>query len=182
MQRVNEEMLHWVGRSVRREVGKMDSLEEEMAPMTSINQILKVKGHDVFAIGPEETVYAAIKLMADKDIGSLLVMENASLVGIFTERQYARDVMLKGRTSPSTLVRDIMETPVAVEPDETVEACLVVMTEERVRHLPVIDGDRVVGIVSIGDLVKSVIDEQQFTIGQLEAYIHGEPPRAETPR
>lgn len=150
--------------------------------MTLLNQILNVKGHEVFSIRPAETVYAAIKLMADKDVGSLLVMDGTRLVGIFTERQYARDVMLKGRTSPQTLVQDIMETPVAVEPDETVEACLAVMTEERVRHLPVIDGDRVVGIVSIGDLVKSVIDEQRFTIGQLEAYIHGEPPRAETPR
>ena len=120
--------------------------------------------------------------MADKDVGSLLVMDGTRLVGIFTERQYARDVMLKGRTSPQTLVRDIMEMPVAIEPEEAVEACLAVMTEERVRHLPVIDSDRVVGVVSIGDLVKSVIDEQRFTIGQLEAYIHGEPPRAETPR
>ena len=145
--------------------------------MAPINQILKAKGHEVFSIGPEETVYAAIELMADKDVGSLLVMDGMRLVGILTERHYARDVILKGRTSPQTLVRDIMETPVVVEPDETVEACLAVMTEERVRHLPVIDSDRVVGIVSIGDLVKSVIDEQRFTIGQLEAYIHGEPPR-----
>ena len=150
--------------------------------MTPINQILKVKGHEVYSIGPKETVYAAIELMADKDVGSLLVMDGMRLVGILTERHYARDVMLKGRTSPQTLVQDIMETPIAVEPDETVEACLAIMTEERVRHLPVIDSDRVVGIVSIGDLVKSVIDEQRFTIGQLEAYIHGEPPRAETPR
>ena len=145
--------------------------------MMLINQILKAKGHEVFSIGPGETVYAAIKLMADKDVGSLLVMDGMRLVGILTERHYARDVILKGRTSPQTLVRDIMETPVVVEPDETVEACLAVMTEERVRHLPVIDSDCVVGIVSIGDLVKSVIDEQRFTIGQLEAYIHGEPPR-----
>jgi CBS domain-containing protein len=150
--------------------------------MTLINQILKAKGHEVFSIGPRETVYAAIKLMADKDVGSLLVMDGTRLVGIFTERQYARDVMLKGRTSPQTLVRDIMEMAVTVEPDETVEACLAVMTEERVRHLPVTNSDRVVGVVSIGDLVKSVIDEQRFTIGQLESYIHGEPPRAETPR
>ena len=145
--------------------------------MAPINQILKAKGHEVFSIGPEETVYAAIELMADKDVGSLLVMDGMRLVGILTERHYARDVILKGRTSPQTLVRDIMETPVVVEPNETVEACLAVMTEQRVRHLPVIDSDRVVGIVSIGDLVKSVIDEQRFTIGQLEAYIHGEPPR-----
>ena len=122
--------------------------------MTPINQILKAKGHEVFSIGAEGTVYSAIKLMANKDVGSLLVMDGTRLVGIFTERQYARDVMLKGRTSPQTLVQDIMETPIAVEPDETVEACLAIMTEERVRHLPVIDNDCVVGIVSIGDLVK----------------------------
>ena len=140
--------------------------------MTTINQLLKVKGHGYLSVGPGDTVYAAIKLMADEDVGSLLVMDGDGLVGIVTERHYARDVMLKGRTSPQTLVRDIMETQVAcVDPDQTVEACLSLMTEERVRHLPVVNGGRVVGIVSIGDLVKSVIDEQQFTIGQLETYI-----------
>jgi CBS domain-containing protein len=144
--------------------------------MTTITQLLKVKGHGYFAVGPEETVYAAIKLMADRDVGSLLVMDGDLLAGIVTERHYARDVMLKGRASPQTLVRDIMETHVAcVAPDETVEACLDVMTQQRVRHLPVIDGGRVVGIVSIGDLVKSIIDDQHFTIDQLEGYIHGEP-------
>ena len=140
--------------------------------MTTINQLLKVKGHGYLSVGPDETVYAVIKLMADEDVGSLLVMDGDALVGIVTERHYARDVMLKGRTSPQTLVRDIMETQVAcVEPNETVEACLELMTEERVRHLPVVDDGRVVGIVSIGDLVKSVIDEQRFTINQLETYI-----------
>jgi len=140
--------------------------------MTTINQLLKAKGHGYLCVGPDDTVYAAIKLMADEDVGSLLVMDGDVLVGIVTERHYARDVMLKGRTSPQTLVRDIMETQVAcVEPNETVEACLRLMTEERVRHLPVVDGGRVAGIVSIGDLVKSIIDEQRFTIVQLETYI-----------
>ena len=140
--------------------------------MTTINQLLNVKGHGYLSVGPDETVYVALKLMADEDVGSLLVMDGDALVGIVTERHYARDVMLKGRTSPQTLVRDIMETEVAsVEPNETVEACLRLMTEERVRHLPVVAGGRVVGIVSIGDLVKSVIDEQRFTIVQLETYI-----------
>jgi CBS domain-containing protein len=144
--------------------------------MTTINQLLKMKGHDCFTVGPEETVYAAIRLMADQDVGSLLVMDGDVLAGIVTERHYARDIMLKGRTSPQTLVREIMETEVAsVEPHETVEACLQLMTRQRVRHLPVIDAGRVVGIVSIGDLVKSVIDDQRFTIDQLEGYIHGEP-------
>ena len=100
--------------------------------MTTINQLLKVKGHGYLSVGPDETVYEAIKLMADEDVGSLLVMDGDALVGIVTERHYARDVILKGRTSPQTLVRDIMETEVAcVEPDETVEACLKLMTEER---------------------------------------------------
>jgi CBS domain-containing protein len=148
----------------------------------TLNQILKVKGCEVFAIGPNETVFTAITVMAERNIGSLLVMDGTRLLGIFTERQYARDVVLKGRTSPQTLVREIMEAPIAVAPDAAVEACMALMTEKRVRHLPVVDHDRVVGIVSIGDLVKSVIDEQRFTIGQLEAYIHGEPPRAEPPR
>lgn len=104
-------------------------------------------------------------------------MDGTRLLGILTERLYARKVMLKGRTSQLTFVKDIMEAPVlCVEPQDTVETCLALMTELHVRHLPVIDGDRVVGIVSIGDLVKSVIDEQRFTIDQLEAYIQGERP------
>jgi CBS domain-containing protein len=141
-----------------------------------VNQLLKVKGHDYFFVAPEETVYTAIKIMADKDIGSLLVMDGDALIGMFTERHYARDVVLKGRTSPQTLVREIMETRVAcVGPEQTVEECLALMTRECVRHLPVIDGQRVVGIISIGDLVKSIIDDQRFTIDQLETYIHGEP-------
>jgi len=143
--------------------------------MTTIHQLLKVKGHGYVAVGPNETVYAAIKLMADQDIGSLLVVDGDALVGIVTERHYARDVMLKGRTSPRTPVRDIMETQVpCVKPSQTTEACLALMTHECVRHLPVIDGGRVVGIVSIGDLVKSIIDDQHHTIDQLETYIHGD--------
>ena len=110
--------------------------------------------------------------MADKDVGCLLVMTDDKLVGILSERQYARDVMLKGRTSPTTLVGEIMEPyVVCVGPDDTVETCMALMTERRVRHLPVVDDDRVIGIVSIGDLVKSIIDDQRFTIDQLETYI-----------
>jgi CBS domain-containing protein len=149
--------------------------------MTTVHQLLKVKGRSYVAVGPNETVYAAIKLMADQDIGSLLVMDGDALVGIVTERHYARDVMLKGRTSPQTLVQDIMESQVpCAKPNQTTEACLALMTHECVRHLPVIDGGRVVGIVSIGDLVKSIIDDQHHTIDQLETYIHGDalPQRA----
>ena len=143
--------------------------------MTIINQLLKVKGHDYFSVGPDETVYAAIEKMAAKNVGSVLVMDRATLVGIFTERDYARNVVLKGRSSPQTLVRDIMSTQVAyVAPDDTVEDCMALMTEKRVRHLPVLEDEAVVGVISIGDLVKSIIDDQHFTIDQLETYIRGE--------
>lgn len=143
--------------------------------MTMIHQVLKSKGGELYAVDPMDTVYAAIALMAEKDVGALLVTEGGKLVGVFTERQYARDVILRGRASPNTFVRDIMETRLTcVEPDDTVETCMQLMTKERVRHLPVVQGGRVVGIVSIGDLVKSIIDEQRFTIDQLECYIHGE--------
>jgi CBS domain-containing protein len=142
--------------------------------MTMIHQILKMKGRDHFSVGPNETVYSAIQKMAEKNIGSVLVMDGTRLVGIITERDYARNVVLKGKTSPQTLVRDIMATQVAyVEPDDTVEECMTLMTRRRVRHLPVVKDGAVVGIISIGDLVKSIIDEQRFTIDQLETYFRG---------
>ena len=120
-------------------------------------------------------MYAAIEKMAEKNVGSVLVMDGATLVGIFTERDYARNVVLKGRSSPQTLVRDIMSEQVAcVGPDDTVDACMALMTKKRVRHLPVIEDEAVVGIISIGDLVKSIIDDQRFTIDQLETYFRGE--------
>lgn len=144
--------------------------------MSTINQLLRRKGNKVLSIGPDETVYAALELMAQTDVGALLVMFDDGLLGILSERDYAREVVLKGRTSPDTLVRDIMQAQViCVTPDETVEACMELVTEERVRYLAVMSHDSVVGIVSIGDLVKSVIDDQRFTIEQLEDYIHGEP-------
>lgn len=143
--------------------------------MTTISQLLKQKGHGYFAIGPEDTVYTAIRIMADEDIGSLLVVENGLLVGMFTERDYAREVALKGKTSPSTRVSEVMSTDiVCVGPQETVETCMGLMTRERIRHLPATDGETIIGIVSIGDLVKSIIDEQRHTIDLLEGYIHGE--------
>jgi CBS domain-containing protein len=142
--------------------------------MTMINQLLKVKGRVYFSVRPDETVYAAIEKMAEKNVGSVLVMDRATLIGIFTERDYARNVVLKGRSSPQTLVRDIMSTQVAyVAPDDTVEDCMALMTEKRVRHLPVVEDEAVVGIISIGDLVKSVIDDQRFTIHQFETYFSG---------
>jgi CBS domain-containing protein len=143
--------------------------------VTSIQQLLKVKGRNYYSVRPDETVYAAIKLMAEKDIGSLLVINNGVLEGIITERNYARDVILMGRTSPETLVQEIMETLVpCVEPQETIEGALEVMTRERTRHLPVVEGGEVVGIVSIGDLVKSIIDDQRFALDQMEDYISGD--------
>ena len=113
--------------------------------------------------------------MAEKDIGSLLVLEGEELVGIITERHYARNVVLKGKTSPATPVREIMETHVVIaQPGQSVDECMAVMSEERVRHLPVFEGKKPIGIVSIGDLVKSIIGDQKFVIVQLEQYIHGE--------
>jgi CBS domain-containing protein len=142
--------------------------------MTLINQLLKVKGPGYSSVRPDETVYSAIKKMGEKDIGSVLVMDRATLVGILTERDYARNVALKGRSSPHTLVSEIMSTQVAtVGPDDTVEKSLALMTEKRVRYLPVMKEGAVVGIISIGDLVKSTIGDQRFTIDQLETYCSG---------
>jgi CBS domain-containing protein len=120
-------------------------------------------------------VFDALKLMADKNIGALLVMEAEEVAGIITERDYARKVVLMSRSSKQTPVREIMTSAVMyVRPDQTSEECMVLMTENRLRHLPVIDGGRLVGIISIGDLVKDIIAEQRFTIEQLEHYISGE--------
>ena len=126
--------------------------------MTTINQLLKEKGPAYFSVHPDETVYSAIKKMGEKGIGALLVMDRTTLVGILTERDYARNVALKGRSSSQTLVREITSTQFAyVEPDDTVEKSLALMTEKRIRYLPVVKDRAVVGIISIGDLAKSII-------------------------
>ena len=144
--------------------------------MTTLQKLLEGKRHDVWSVHPNDTVFDAIKVLASKDIGALVVIEDDRLVGIFSERDYARNVYLKGKSSPETLVRDVMASPViCVRPDQSVNECMTLMTEKRIRHLPVMDDDELVGMVSIGDLVKSVIAEQQFTIEQLEHYIHGYP-------
>ena len=129
----------------------------------------------MWSIDPGDTVYDAIKLMADRDVGALIVLDGGKIVGIVTERDYARNVFLKGRGSPQTLVGEIMESDVAcVKPDKSVEECMAIMTARRVRHLPVVtDDDELLGIVSIGDLVKSIISEREFVIEQLEHYISG---------
>ena len=142
--------------------------------MATVRQILDAKGHDVSTIGPDDTVYDAIKKMADENIGSLVVMDGEKIIGIITERHYARNVFLKGKTSPSTLVKDIMSTRVICAwPDQSVEECMAVMTDKAVRHLPVLENKSLVGLVSIGDLVKSIIGDQKFIIEQLERYIGG---------
>jgi CBS domain-containing protein len=142
--------------------------------MSTVQQILDDKGTEVLAIGPDDTVLDAISKMADNNVGSLVVLDGKKLVGIFTERNYARNVFLKGRSSPKTLVRQIMSTHVVcVEPGQTVEECMAVMSDKRIRHLPVLDNNQMVGLVSIGDLVKNIIRDQKFVIDQLEHYISG---------
>ena len=140
--------------------------------MRRVRDILAVKGRDVWSIVPNASVYDAMKLMADKGIGALLVMEGQKLVGIISERDYARKVILQGRSSRTTSVHEIMTARVAyAEPEQNIEECMALMTEIRVRHLPVIEAGEVRGVISIGDLVKSIIAEQKFIIEQLERYI-----------
>ena len=142
--------------------------------MDTVLQLLKRKGSEVWTIHPDKTVLDAIQKMADKDVGSLVVMEDGKLVGIFTERHNARKVFLEGKHSPTTSIREIMDTHiVCVSPEQTIEECMAVMTDKRIRHLPVLDHGKLIGIVSIGDLVKSKIADQEFIIEQLARYIHG---------
>jgi CBS domain-containing protein len=142
--------------------------------VTTVRQLLGQKPRTVCTIDPGVTVFDAIAKMAENDIGSLVVVDGEKLVGIITERHYARNVVLKGKTSPTTLVRDIMERRViCTRPEQTIEQCMALMTERRVRHLPVLEEKKIIGIVSIGDLVKSIIRDQKFIIEQLEHYIHG---------
>jgi CBS domain-containing protein len=145
----------------------------ECRQMTTVKQVLDQKGHELFWIHPDATVYDAIKTMADKNVGSLVVMDNDKLVGIVTERDYARNIVLKGRASPATPVRTIMVTSViCAKPEQSVEECMAVMTDKKIRHLPVIENGNLIGIISIGDLVQAIISHQKFTIEQLEFYIH----------
>jgi CBS domain-containing protein len=144
--------------------------------MKSVAQILKTKPEQtVHTITPSTSVFEAVRRMAEKNIGALLVMEGVNIVGIITERDYARKIVLIGRSSKETAVRDIMTSPVMyVRPDQTNEECMALMTDNRVRHLPVMDSGKLIGIISIGDLVKDIIAEQKFTIQQLEHYIMGD--------
>ena len=141
--------------------------------MTTLKMLLKGKGHDVWSVHPDDSVLDAIKMLAKKDIGALIVIKDDKPVGIFSERDYARNVYLKGKSSLDTAVREVMAAHViCARLDQTVNECMALMTKKRIRHLPVMDGDKLVGMVSIGDLVKSVIAEQEFTIEQLEQYIY----------
>jgi CBS domain-containing protein len=140
--------------------------------MLTARHLLERKGSDVYSIGPDDAVLQAIQLMAERHVGALLVMRGAELVGIVSERDYARKVILLGRSSAETRVKQIMSSPVTtVTPAHTVNECMKIVTEQRVRHLPVLEQGRVIGVVSIGDLVKAVIEEQQQQIEQLERYI-----------
>jgi len=142
--------------------------------MTTAHDILRLKGRTVHSVRPGDTVLAALGVMAEHDIGAVLVCEGDRLAGIFTERDYARKVVLVGRSSKDSPVSAIMTANVvSVRPNNTVEDCMGLMTERRVRHLPVIENGHVVGLISIGDLVKATIDEQEFTINQLKNYIAG---------
>ena len=141
--------------------------------MATARHLLDRKGRAIFSIKPEEPVLEAIRLMAEHHVGALLVMKGDELVGIVSERDYARKVILKGRSSADTPVAQIMSSPVVtVSMSNSVQECMQLMTARRLRHLPVVDGRKVLGVVSIGDLVKAVMEEQQQTIEQLESYIH----------
>jgi CBS domain-containing protein len=140
--------------------------------MKTVGQLLTTKGHDVWTVAPEVSVLDALKLMDEKNIGAVLVLEGERLTGVFSERDYARKVILEGKTSRETRVREIMTPePACVHPRMTMEECMFLMTEKRIRHLPVVEGDRLIGLISIGDVVKAVISEQEFLIEQLENYI-----------
>jgi CBS domain-containing protein len=143
--------------------------------MRRVKRILEAKGYDIWHIEPAASVYEAIHLLAEKQIGALLVMENDQLVGIFSERDYARQIILMNRSSETTKVQDIMTKEVLrVQPNDEIEDCMSLMTEKRIRHLPVVEDDKVIGMISIGDLVRAVIAEQQSTINNLEKYISGQ--------
>lgn len=141
--------------------------------MNTLRQLLQTKGSAVYSVTPESSVFDALKLMAEKNVGALLAIADGRIAGIMTERDYARKVILFGKSSRDMMVREIMsEKVLMVQPGQTVEECMALMTNKRVRHLPVMDGDKLIGLLSIGDLVKEVIADQEQTIRQLEHYIH----------
>ncbi len=142
--------------------------------MDTVGELLKNKGNDLWTIEPQATVYQVLELMADKDVGSVLVVENDKLLGIFTERDYARKLILKGKISKDTVVNELMTKELLiVGPKSTIEDCMSIMTTEKIRHLPVMENEKLIGIITIGDLVKKIIADQENTIKQYEKYIGG---------
>lgn len=142
--------------------------------MITVKEMLKEKDSGVLTISPQETVYKALEIMAEKNLGALVVVEGEKVVGMFSERDYARNVVLKGKSSKDTLIKDLMSAnPCYVRPEQTLNDCMALITEKRTRHLPVLEGGKLIGIVSIGDVVKQYIVDKEFTIRQLENYISG---------
>jgi CBS domain-containing protein len=142
--------------------------------MGSVNHILRAKANAIFSITPDTIVYEALELMVEKNVSALVVMENEKLAGIFTERDYARKVILMGKASKETRIEEIMtEDPITVSPESTIDDCMRLMTNKFIRHLPVVSGDKLIGIISIGDVVKFIIEEQKFIIENMEHYITG---------
>jgi CBS domain-containing protein len=142
--------------------------------MTTIGQLLKTKGNEIWSIAPQATIYEALQVMSEKDVGALLVVHKGDVVGIFSERDYARKLILKGKFSKDTSVEELMTRKVLyVGPESTIEDCMALMTAKSVRHLPILKNERLIGIVTLGDVVKQIISDQEFTIHQLENYISG---------
>ncbi len=142
--------------------------------MTIVSQILQGKGNQVWTVAPDRTVYETLELMADKNIGAVLVIEEGQIAGIFSERDYARKVVLRGKSSRHTVVNEVMTSPViSIRPNVSMDKCMRLMTDKKFRHLPVVDDEQLVGIISIGDVVRAVINEQEIIINHLEDYITG---------
>ncbi len=140
----------------------------------TVGDLLKIKGYEVLSIAPDSSVYEALQLLAKNNIGALLVLQSGRLTGIFSERDYARKLVLKGKFSKNTEIREVMtEHVVTVEPEDNIEHCMGLMTDKRIRHLPVVENGCVIGVISIGDIVKAIIADQKSTIGLLEEYITG---------
>ncbi len=151
--------------------------------MRTVREILSNKGYDIYSVSPDDTIFEALKLMAEKKIGAVLVMEHGSVVGIMSERDYARKVALEGKSSRDALVSEIMsEKVIYVDYDRQVDECMALMIEKRIRHLPVFENEKLTGLISIGDVVKAIIDEKEFVINQLVHYIKSTPEILEDPR